>query len=346
MSRTFLPFVMVPQRHQFVIEKFGKYSRTLEAGLNFKVPFMESVAYNHSLKEQVLNVDQQYAITKDNVKIKIDGILYFRIRDAYKASYSVTKPIQALSLLAQTSMRSEIGKLSLDSTFQERGSLNDQVRSALNEASQKWGIDCMRYEIKDIKPPERIKTAMQLESESERVKRSRILASEGQMQSQINQAEGHKQSVIFEGQGGAEKIVLEAKALTEAIRNIGDAMIDEDGATNKNALKIRITDAYLEALKKIYKEVKIVGLPCGGNQEASSSNALSPENMATAMVMYKQIIGGGQIGGGDMSSADISALQAQISTLKSGLENVDSRNSSKNAGDGDKVRYLDSKTLY
>jgi len=147
---------------------------------------MESVAYNHSLKEQVLNVDQQYAITKDNVKIKIDGILYFRIRDAYKASYSVTKPIQALSLLAQTSMRSEIGKLSLDSTFQERGSLNDQVRSALNEASQKWGIDCMRYEIKDIKPPERIKTAMQLESESERVKRSRILASEGQMQSQIN----------------------------------------------------------------------------------------------------------------------------------------------------------------
>lgn len=186
MSRTFLPFVMVPQRHQFVVEKFGKYSRTLEAGLNFKWPGMESVAYNHSLKEQVLNVDQQYAITKDNVKIKIDGILYFRIRDAYKASYSVTKPIQALSLLAQTSMRSEIGKLSLDSTFQERGSLNDQVRSALNEASQKWGIDCMRYEIKDIKPPERIKTAMQLESESERVKRSRILASEGQMQSQIN----------------------------------------------------------------------------------------------------------------------------------------------------------------
>ena len=119
----------------------------------------------------------------------------------------------------------------------------------------------MRYEIKDIKPPERIKTAMQLESESERVKRSRILASEGQMRSQINIAEGHKQSVIYEGQGGAEKIVLEAKALVEAIRNIGDAMIDDEGKTNKNALKIRITDAYLEALKKIYSQVQIVGLP-------------------------------------------------------------------------------------
>ena len=185
-------------------------------------------------------------------------------------------------------MRSEIGKLSLDRTFQERGSLNDSVRSALNEASQKWGIDCMRYEIKDIKPPERIKTAMQLESESERVKRSRILASEGQMRSQINIAEGLKQSVIFEGQGGAEKIVLEAKALVEAIRNIGDAMIDSEGHTNKNALKIRITDAYLEALKKIYGEVKIIGLPNSIESTSGRQDSpLTPENIATALVMYK-----------------------------------------------------------
>ena len=232
MSRSLFPFVMVPQRHQLVIESFGRYSRVLEAGLNFKIPFVESVAYEHSLKEQVLTVDQQYAITRDNVKIKIDGVLYFRVSDAYKASYSVTKPIQALSLLAQTSMRSEIGKLTLDSTFQERASLNDSVRMALNEASQKWGIDCMRYEIKDIKPPERIKTAMQLESESERVKRSRILASEGQMRSLINLAEGQKQSVIFEGQGGAEKILMEARALVQSIRQIGDGMIDDDGKVN------------------------------------------------------------------------------------------------------------------
>ena len=213
MSKSFMPFVMVPQRHQYVVEYFGRYSRTLEAGLNFKWPFLETVAYDHSLKEQVLDIGQQYAITKDNVKIKIDGVLYFRISEAYRASYSVNRPIQALSLLAQTSMRSEIGKLKLDATFQERASLNDQVRQALNEASQKWGIECMRYEIKDIKPPERIKTAMQLESESERVKRSRILASEGQMRSQINISEGKKQAVIFEGEGNAERVILEAKAL-------------------------------------------------------------------------------------------------------------------------------------
>ena len=293
MSRRLFPFVMVPQRHQLVIESFGRYSRTLEAGLNFKVPFMETVAYEHSLKEQVLTVDQQYAITKDNVKIKIDGVLYFRVSDAYKASYSVTKPIQALSLLAQTSMRSEIGKLTLDSTFQERQSLNDSVKEALNEASQKWGIDCMRYEIKDIKPPERIKTAMQLESESERVKRSRILTSEGQMRSLINLAEGQKQSVIFEGQGGAEKILMEAKALVESIRQIGDGMIDADGKINQNALKIRITDNYLEALSRIYNEVKVLGLP-GGRGGASvneSGNPLSAETLATAMVLSNHISG-------------------------------------------------------
>ena len=222
-----MPFVMVPQRHQYVVEYFGKYSRTLEAGLNFKWPFLETVAYDHSLKEQVLDIGQQYAITKDNVKIKIDGVLYFRISEAYRASYSVNRPIQALSLLAQTSMRSEIGKLKLDATFQERASLNDQVRQALNDASQKWGIECMRYQIKDIKPPERIKTAMQLESESERVKRSRILASEGQMLSQINISDGKKQAVIFEGEGDAERVILEAKALVKAVQQIGGAMVDE-----------------------------------------------------------------------------------------------------------------------
>jgi len=160
----------------------------------------------------------------------------------------------------------------------------------------------MRYEIKDIKPPERIKTAMQLESESERVKRSRILASEGQMRSHINIAEGQKQSVIFEGQGGAAKTVLEAKALVESIRNIGGAMIDAQGNVNSNALKVRITESYLDALSKIYGEVKIVGLP-GGQSEggADSSNPLSVENIATAMVMYQHVIGG-KGGTGPLSS--------------------------------------------
>lgn len=145
-----------------VIERFGKFVRFLEPGLKFKIPFVEIVAYHHSLKEQVLAIDSQTAITKDNVKIKIDGVLYFKITDPVKASYEVAQPIRAISLLAQTSMRSEIGRLVLDRTFEERESLNAHIKEALNEASVKWGIECMRYEIKDIKPPEEIKRSMEL----------------------------------------------------------------------------------------------------------------------------------------------------------------------------------------
>jgi regulator of protease activity HflC (stomatin/prohibitin superfamily) len=177
-----------------IIERFGRFVRTVQPGLQFKIPFAEAVAYHHSLKEQVLDIDSQTAITKDNVKIKIDGVLYFKITDPVKASYNVAQPIRAISLLAQTSMRSEIGLLDLDRTFEERDNLNINIKRSLNNASQKWGIDCMRYEIKDIKPPEQIKRSMELQAESERIKRSKILNSEGERQSKINIAEGFKQS--------------------------------------------------------------------------------------------------------------------------------------------------------
>ncbi len=179
MSKLFWPFVTIPQQHVMIIERMGKQVRMLEAGIRFKIPFLEYVAYHHSLKESILPVDSQNAITRDNVKIKIDGVLYFKIMDPYKASYCVNDPIKAISLLAQTSMRSEIGKLDLDRTFEEREHLNTHIKNALNAASDKWGIDCMRYEIKDIKPPEEIKRSMELQAESERVKRSKILNSEG-----------------------------------------------------------------------------------------------------------------------------------------------------------------------
>jgi len=154
MSRALLPFVLVPQKNVMILEQFGRYTKTLQPGFNFKLPFVQLVAYQHSLKEQVLDVDSQTAITKDNVKIKIDGVLYFKVTDPLRASYEVSQPIRALSLLAQTSMRSEIGRLDLDRTFEERDSLNVNIKEALNDASGKWGIECMRYEIKDIKPPE------------------------------------------------------------------------------------------------------------------------------------------------------------------------------------------------
>ena len=146
--------VLVHQQEIKILERFGKYFATLQPGLSFKLPFIDEVSYHHSLKEQVLDIDNQTAITQDNVKINIDGVLYFKIKDPYNASYQVSNPINALSLLAQTSMRSEIGKLDLDRTFEERDSLNTNIKAALNQASEKWGVDCLRYEIKDIKPPD------------------------------------------------------------------------------------------------------------------------------------------------------------------------------------------------
>ena len=154
-------FVMVQQNEAKILESFGRFNRILEPGLNWIIPFKDEVAYHHSLKEQVIDIDNQTAITNDNVKISIDGSFYFKIRDPYKSSYMIKDPIGALSQLAQTSMRSEIGKIVLDRTFEERDNLNTNIKAALNEASNKWGIDCIRYEIKDIKPPTEIKRSME-----------------------------------------------------------------------------------------------------------------------------------------------------------------------------------------
>ena len=155
-------FVLTQQQEAKILERFGRFYKILPPGFTFKMPFLDEVSYHHSMKEQVIDIDGQTAITKDNVNIKIDGVLYFKINDPYKASYAVNNPVNALALLAQTSMRSEIGRLQLDRTFEERDSLNANIKLSLNQASEKWGIDCMRYEIKDIKPPAEIKRSMEL----------------------------------------------------------------------------------------------------------------------------------------------------------------------------------------
>ena len=286
MSYALLPFVMVPQQHIMLIERFGKYVRPLQPGINLKVPFVELVAYHHSLKEQVLDVDSQTAITKDNVKVKIDGVLYYKITDAIKASYEVAQPLQALSLLAQTSMRSEIGKLDLDRTFEERESLNANIKSALNEASSKWGINCMRYEIKDIKPPDQIKRSMELQAESERIKRSKILNSEGERDAQINEALGQKQASILQGQGKAQQYLQEARGIVESLQNISQALGDD--GRGMDALRFRLSESYMQALNLILRSTKVLMIPQGSN---SSGNTLNSQNVATALTLYKSIMG-------------------------------------------------------
>ncbi|CDW85053.1 stomatin 2 [Stylonychia lemnae] len=289
MSKIFMPFVLVPQQHIMIVERFGRYMRTLEPGFKFKLPLFESVAYHHSLKEQVLGIDSQTAITRDNVKIRIDGVMYFKITDPFKASYEVAQPIRALSLLAQTSMRSEIGKLDLDRTFEERESLNVNIKEALNEASVKWGIECMRYEIKDIKPPEEIKRSMELQAESERIKRSKILNSEGERQSKINIAEGIKQSAILDGQGNASKILEEARGICQSLERIAKSIESGPGGRGQDALRLKLTEQYLEALNQILSTSRVLMLP---NESGSgNSDQWSTSKIATAMTLYKQILG-------------------------------------------------------
>lgn len=207
MSRFFSPFITVKQNHRAIIERLGKFSRVVEPGLAFKLPMIDLVAYEHSLKEEVLDIEHQTAITKDNVKIQISGVLYYKVTDAFKAAYEVREPVKAVSMLAQTSMRSEIGLLELDRTFQERDTLNTNIKRSLNSAGDGWGIEVLRYEIKDIRPPYQIKRSMELQSESERIKRSKILYAEGEKQSKINIAEGYKQGKIMEGEGKAAQII-------------------------------------------------------------------------------------------------------------------------------------------
>lgn len=259
----------VPQNRAFIIERFGKYNQTMEAGLNFMIPFFDKVAYDRSLKEQASDVPSQGAITKDNITLVVDGVLYLKVLDPYKASYGVDNYAYAVTQLAQTTMRSEIGKIDLDKTFEERDSLNINIVNSINLAAEPWGVQVLRYEIKDIEPPRSVLEAMERQMKAERDKRASILESEGQRQSAINVAEGHKRSIvltaeadraeqILRAEGEAQAIIAVADAKAKAIETIGKVA---DTAEGQKAIQLDLAGKAIEAKHAIAKESSVVLLP-------------------------------------------------------------------------------------
>ena len=275
---------IVPQQQAWVVEKLGKYDRKLEPGLNFLVPMVEAIAYKHTLKEQAIDIPEQTAITKDNVTLMIDGVLYVRIIDPVAASYGVSDPYYAVIQLAQTTMRSEIGKMNLDTTFEERSTLNTNIVLAINEAAAAWGIQCMRYEIKDINPPKTVLQAMELQVAAERRKRAEILDSEGKRQSQINIAEGDKQEVVLtseaakidqinRAEGEARAILAVAEATAKGIEFVASSIQKQGGA---EAVSLRVAEQYVQAFSKLAKDSTTVLLPANtGDAGAMVAQALA-----------------------------------------------------------------------
>ncbi|WP_298824924.1 stomatin-like protein [uncultured Piscinibacter sp.] len=255
-------FKIVPQQHAWVVERLGKFDRTLTPGLKFVVPFIERVAYKHSLKEVPLDVPSQVCITKDNTQLQVDGIIYFQITDPMRASYGSSNYVVAITQLAQTLLRSVIGKMELDKTFEERDAINASVISALDDAAANWGVKVLRYEIKDLTPPAEILRAMQAQITAEREKRALIAASEGRKQEQINiatgereasiaRSEGERQAEINKAQGEAAAITAVADATADAIRKIA-AAIQSPGGEQAVQLKVaeKAVDAYAHLAQK------------------------------------------------------------------------------------------------
>jgi len=245
--------IIVPQQSAYVVERFGKFDRRLDAGFHILVPFLEKVAYRHTLKEQAVDIAEQICITKDNVQVGVDGVLYMQVLDPARASYGIGNYMFAIAQLAQTTLRSEIGKIDLDRTFEERGTINANVVSELDKASDPWGVKVLRYEIKNINPPHDVLSAMEKQMRAEREKRAVILTSEGERDAKINQAEGEKQRVIKESeaakqqqineaQGEAEAILAVATATAEGLRKVANAVIDQGGA---EAMQLRIAEQYI-----------------------------------------------------------------------------------------------------
>jgi regulator of protease activity HflC (stomatin/prohibitin superfamily) len=261
--------VVVPQQTAVIIERWGRYTKTLTAGFHILVPFLERVSYRHSLKEQAIDIPEQICITKDNVQVGIDGVLYLQVLDAARASYGIADYLFAISQLAQTTLRSEIGKIDLDRTFEERAVINGNIVSELDKASEPWGVKVLRYEIRNINPPHDVIEAMEKQMRAEREKRAVILTSEGERDAQINQAEGEKQRVIKESEavreqqineaeGQAEAILAIATATAEGLRRVADALTADGGA---QAMQLRVAEDYIRQFGNLAKAANTLVVP-------------------------------------------------------------------------------------
>ncbi|MCA1248213.1 SPFH domain-containing protein [Massilia sp. MS-15] len=284
---------VVPQQHAWVVERLGKFHAVLAPGLNIVVPFIDRIAYKHVLKEIPLDVPPQVCITRDNTQLQVDGILYYQVTDAMRASYGASNYVQAITQLAQTTLRSVIGKMELDKTFEERDHINTTIVNAIDESAANWGVKVLRYEIKDLTPPAEILHAMQRQITAEREKRALIAASEGRRQEQINiasgereasiaRSEGERQAAINRAQGEASAIVALADASAAALRQVGAAIREPGGM---DAVNLRVAEHYVDAFGKLAK---------------TNNSLIVPANM------------------GDMSSVIASAMQI-VKSQKSDL---------------------------
>ncbi len=268
---------IVPQQRAFVIENLGKYSRTLRAGFHILIPFVERIAYKHSLKEMAIDIPEQVCITKDNVQVGVDGVLYLQILDARRASYGIQDYIFAISQLAQTTLRSEIGKIDLDRTFEERAMINSNVVREVDLASDPWGVKVLRYEIRNINPPHDVIAAMEKQMRAEREKRAVILESEGVRDAEINRAEGQKQKIIKESEASRQQQINEAEgeaaaieavavATAEGLRKVAEALSVPGGL---DAMQLRVAEQYVTQFGAIAKEGNTLVIPANLSDVAS-----------------------------------------------------------------------------
>uniref|UniRef100_A0A182Q4W5 Band 7 domain-containing protein n=1 Tax=Anopheles farauti TaxID=69004 RepID=A0A182Q4W5_9DIPT len=313
--------MFVPQQEAWIVERMGKFHRILEPGLNVLLPIVDRVKYVQSLKEIAIDVPKQSAITSDNVTLSIDGVLYLRILDPYLASYGVEDPEFAITQLAQTTMRSELGKMSLDKVFRERESLNISIVESINKASEAWGISCLRYEIRDIKLPSRVHEAMQMQVEAERRKRAAILESEGVRAADINVAEGKRQSRILASEaqkqeeinranGEAAAIMALADARAKSLKIVAESLANEHG---RSAASLSVAEKYVVAFEKLAKQNNTLIVPSTASDVTSM--------VAQAMQIYNNLsntsasLGGGIASGGDHQHRKMDDTQHVLGTL-------------------------------